>query len=56
MLDPAVRLEDLPAPKPSVPSMEPAVPRGSLLVHEALEAAAVLPGGAGLREFVEALR
>jgi SAM-dependent methyltransferase len=53
VLDPAVRLEDLPAP---VPSQEPAARRGWLLVHEALEAAAVLPGGAGLREFVEDLR
>ncbi|HEX7837661.1 MAG TPA: hypothetical protein VF469_09375, partial [Kofleriaceae bacterium] len=49
VLDPAVRLEDLPA-------REPAARRGWLLVHEALEAAAVLPAGAGLREFVEDLR
>jgi SAM-dependent methyltransferase len=55
VLDPAVRLEDLPARKPSA-ALEPAVHRGWLLVHEALEVAAVLPGGAGLQEFVEDLR
>lgn len=49
VLDPAVRLEDLPA-------RDPAARRGWLLVHEALEAAAVLPAGSGLQEFVEDLR
>jgi SAM-dependent methyltransferase len=56
VLDPAVQLEDLPAREPSVPPLDPAARPGRLLVHEALEAAAVLPAGAGLREFVEDLR
>jgi SAM-dependent methyltransferase len=49
VLDPAVRLEELPA-------RDSAARRGWLLVHDALEAAAVVPTGAGLREFVEDLR
>ncbi|HEX8115492.1 MAG TPA: hypothetical protein VF516_47520, partial [Kofleriaceae bacterium] len=49
VLDPAVRSEELPA-------RDPAARRGWLLVHDALEAAAVVPAGAGLREFVEDLR
>ncbi len=56
MLDPAVRLEELPARKSKPSAPEPAARRGSLLVHEALELAAILPAGSGLQQFVEDLR
>ena len=55
VLDPAVRAELMPPRLPS--SLGPdSGRRGLLLVHEALEHAAVLPSGTGLAEFIEGLR
>jgi SAM-dependent methyltransferase len=56
VLDPAVWIEELAARPPSAWSQGPAVRRGWLLVHDALETAAVMPPGRGLRQFVEGLR
>jgi hypothetical protein len=53
-LDPAVTIEDMPAPT-SGPAKD-TVARGWLVASEALETAAVLPPGRGLRDFVERLR
>jgi SAM-dependent methyltransferase len=56
VLDPAVRIEELPVRKRSRFSQGPALRRGWLVLHDESSCAAVIPGGEGIVEFLERLR